>query len=392
MNRLIRLTGAALVLICVIGPPAAGQQKGPLSILILNPESRFLNAVKLESLGEELRSLAKRYPSLTINEDPGAQGKLLRIRARCQGTGKDCLVRMARLAKVRRILSSEIQKLPGRYLVVMKLVDADTKDIVEQSRQRCAKELASIRNALLRGWVEIQGPLIRSQLSVVANVTGADVFLDGNNIGKTPLVLTKDIGKGTHLVEVRQDGYKSALRQIEVAGGSLKVSLKLKKTMIAAAKPAVEEPPTSAAAGQAGNSQQAAGGDVVGAKLGDGKQVEAPGQVDKSDIVGTKLGRQAESNGGEKDAGSGVMAKRPSLGGKPYKAETGPLATEQSKPFMPRPAEQTTQPHSRPLYKQWWFWTAIGVAVAGGVTGLVLGLSPESGIPSGKGRLAIEFW
>ncbi|HUU03021.1 MAG TPA: PEGA domain-containing protein [Myxococcota bacterium] len=368
MNRLITLTGAALVLLCLAVRPAASQQKEPVRILILNPESRFLSSAKLESLGEQLRTLAKRYPSLAICEDPGMQGKLLRIRARCQGAGKNCLARMASLAKVRRILYSEIQKLPGRYLAVMKLVDADSQDIVEQSRQRCGKEMASIRNALLKGWVEIQGPLIRSQLAVVANVTGADVFLDGNKIGRTPLVLTKDIGRGTHLVEVRQQGFDTALREIKITGGSLKVAVKLKKAVLTTAKPAVEEPPASTAAGR----------------------VKHAGQVARGEVVGEKLG------GGKADIRSHAIATRPSLGRKPValsrKAETGPVATEPSKPFLPRSAEQTAQPPSRPLYKQWWFWTAIGVAVAGGVTGLVLGLSPEGGIPSGKGRVAIEFW
>jgi hypothetical protein len=44
---------------------------------------------------------------------------------------------------------------------------------------------------------------------------------------------------------------------------------------------------------------------------------------------------------------------------------------------------------------KWWFWTAIGVAVAGVAIGLAVGLQPEetsSGIPkNGTGGLLLEF-
>jgi hypothetical protein len=46
---------------------------------------------------------------------------------------------------------------------------------------------------------------------------------------------------------------------------------------------------------------------------------------------------------------------------------------------------------TRPFYKQWWFWTAVGVVVAGGTLGTVLALTGEEGIPDGKGRVLILF-
>jgi tetratricopeptide (TPR) repeat protein len=49
------------------------------------------------------------------------------------------------------------------------------------------------------------------------------------------------------------------------------------------------------------------------------------------------------------------------------------LATAGAPPPAPAPAE------ARPIYKRWWFWTVIGVVVAGGVTaGVVAGSRPST--------------
>ena len=39
----------------------------------------------------------------------------------------------------------------------------------------------------------------------------------------------------------------------------------------------------------------------------------------------------------------------------------------------PRPARDAT-----PVYKKWWLWTAVGVAVAIVVTGMAAGLTPDN--------------
>ncbi len=61
-------------------------------------------------------------------------------------------------------------------------------------------------------------------------------------------------------------------------------------------------------------------------------------------------------------------------------AETEPLETT---PLEGDPLVDGAEPTvtRRPVYRRWWFWTIIGVAVAGGTTGLVIGLQPDD--PSG---------
>jgi tetratricopeptide (TPR) repeat protein len=43
--------------------------------------------------------------------------------------------------------------------------------------------------------------------------------------------------------------------------------------------------------------------------------------------------------------------------------------------------ERTEQTTGGPIYKKWWFWTALGVVVAGATTATVIALQPESASP-----------
>ena len=47
-------------------------------------------------------------------------------------------------------------------------------------------------------------------------------------------------------------------------------------------------------------------------------------------------------------------------------------------PLIPRPggAKHSAPPAPRPIYKRWWFWTAVGVVVAGATVGVVVASQP----------------
>jgi hypothetical protein len=58
-------------------------------------------------------------------------------------------------------------------------------------------------------------------VKVVSNVEGAQVFLDGAIVGKTPLNV--DVAAGDHVVEVRHPGYVDARQSFALAGGEHKM-------------------------------------------------------------------------------------------------------------------------------------------------------------------------
>ncbi len=416
------LPGLLVLPLLLAGWSAAGQEAGPKKILVLNPESRVLDPGKLHTLGNHLRSLIRRYPSLEVKEIPSLQFKVMKRKARCKGAETECLVGIGKQVGVSRVLHSEVQTLPGRYLTVMKLVDVEAGQLLETSRQRAHRRIDSVRSALLKGWVDLFGPLIRSQLQVSANVGGADVFLDGRNIGKTPLVLTKDLGKGTHIVTVTRPGYLPVRNEIRVGQGrKLKVSVTLEKesTEVAAKVPVMgkkvdvkeepepaEPPPPPPPPPKV----PVMGKKVVDKKVGGEEKPEPaepplppppPPPVPGDKVAEPKLVER-------KAAARRPVVRKPverKVSEKREESKPGDLPEKkpESREFLPsfggvggveekKPDEDLRISESRPLYEQWWFWTAIGVVVAGGVVGLVFGLSAEEeGIPSGKGRVVIEF-
>jgi hypothetical protein len=87
-----------------------------------------------------------------------------------------------------------------QYLVV---ADPDTP---EERRQQ-VRELIT----------EMEGNLAR--VTVRADQDGATVLLDGVRVGSTPLAQVLQLGPGSHVVEVRKDGYRDTRLPFDVMAG-----------------------------------------------------------------------------------------------------------------------------------------------------------------------------
>jgi hypothetical protein len=55
---------------------------------------------------------------------------------------------------------------------------------------------------------------------------------------------------------------------------------------------------------------------------------------------------------------------------------------------VPAPAEQTSI--DQPIYKKWWFWTGVGVVVAGGIVTAILLTRPSNSPCSGTSLHCVE--
>jgi hypothetical protein len=361
------------ILLAVIGIGYAGwaQEQTPeqVRILVLGPESKVTPPETLAGLSEHLLALAGQYSSLKLIDESTARPADLRKRAGCQDASARCLQKIGKLFSAARVFYSEIQKLPGgRQLLVTTLLDCPSGKILYQNRQRVEGSVEALEVVLLEGWVNAVGPLIKSQIKVYSNVSGADVVLDGQKIGQTPLILTKDIGPGKHLLEVQAEGYEPAHQELQAESGrDFRVEVTLQEKEAAPAVAALESP-----AGQKlGGGKEETGTSPIGSKLGGGKEAggETPAGVQEP-------GQRAQTSSQEPGAGD--------LGGK--------------QPFLPdappgqQPRPEPEQPQGKVFYQQWWFWTIIGAVVAGGV-GTTVGLLVGGGdqIPDGKGRVSIHF-
>ncbi|RMD61780.1 PEGA domain-containing protein, partial [Candidatus Parcubacteria bacterium] len=232
VRRMNRTFLAVVVALCVfVQPLSFGRGVRSTKMLVLNPEGKLTGA-KLTRLGKDLRQLVAKYPSIWLVGGKKIINNLFRIRARCRNTKPACLAAMGRVARADQVLYTAITRLPGRWLVTMTLVDVASARVLESARQHSRRSMVELRNAIWKAWVQMRGPLLRSQLKVSANVSGAKVFLDGREVGRTPLVLTKRMERGKHFIKVVADGYEPGSRVIRVKGGegiTVNVNLKRRK-------------------------------------------------------------------------------------------------------------------------------------------------------------------
>jgi hypothetical protein len=97
-------------------------------------------------------------------------------------------------------------------------------------------EVADARVQVAQLVAEMEGQL--SQVTVLVNVDGAMLYLDGSQAGATPLVRPLRVGPGSHVLEARREGYHDARLAFDVmAGEDTQVQLTLE------ALPAPPPPP-----------------------------------------------------------------------------------------------------------------------------------------------------
>ncbi|NMC72351.1 MAG: PEGA domain-containing protein [Myxococcales bacterium] len=94
------------------------------------------------------------------------------------------------------------------------LVEAG-QDATDDQRQQVVEVIAEMESSLSQVWVQV-------------NVDGATLFLDGRQVGSTPLVQPLRVGAGAHVLEARRPGYRDARMPFDVmAGESRQVQLVL---------------------------------------------------------------------------------------------------------------------------------------------------------------------
>jgi hypothetical protein len=366
--RVSKVLAAALVIGGLAVASVAWSQEPstkPIRLLILGPESKAYSQEQLSMLAIQLRKLAERYGQLQVLPESATDVGPLRKQAGCSAPTPECLSEIGKAVSAEMIMHIEIQKLPGRFLVVLTQIDVSAKKVIMQSRQPTGTTRAALQEEIQKGWIEVFGATFRSRLKVTSNVSGAQVMLDGRAVGKTPLLLNQEFGKGTHKIEVTLDGYQPVQRQIQINASSvIVVELVLQPEILASA--AVK-----------------------------------PGETQKSDVA---AGKTAISREGVIDGLPPPIApletkeKSTAEALSPKKVESAPVKNEAPFAQQQGVSEKNVQQSARsakakPFYKQWWFWTAVGVVVVGGTIGAIVGATSgkEEGIPSGKGRVLIEF-
>jgi hypothetical protein len=72
--------------------------------------------------------------------------------------------------------------------------------------------------------------VVNGTLTIESNPRGADAYLDSVFVGRTPITVTTSIGR--HSVEVREDGYRNNVSNVNVVAGSQRLSVNLEALVV----------------------------------------------------------------------------------------------------------------------------------------------------------------
>jgi hypothetical protein len=203
---------------------------------------------------------------------------------------------------------------------------------------------AAIKGVTSRGGLRIQ------------SVPPAEVLINGRAVGATPLTAKRPAGN--HLVTLRRAGYETDLQWITVkAGSTANVEAKLaplprKKSYyqtLAGARGELATPNPGPATAALIKMLAAASVVLVTYQNGTARAVWA------QKGAWSRGHRGSVRPGGERDFASRFSTAGGVVAGPAARVHPPPVRTA-----------------STPFYKTWWFWTAVGVAVAGGATGVIV--------------------
>ncbi len=209
---------------------------------------------------------------------------------------------------------------------------------------------------------EMEAKLGRIALDVKPD--GAEVLLDGRPVGRTPLPGELTVDPGTHVVVVRKEGYETFRKEVELADGQTLALAKVLQPKARARKGTVV-----VRSGVPGSKVSVDGALAVPLpatlELSAGRHVlvvTAPGHQPKSMVVEVTEGMSRTFD---------VQLQEEPARPRPRPRPEQRAAARQARQVpveATRPV--TVKQRSKPVYKSWWFWTAIGGAV---LTGVVLG-------------------
>jgi hypothetical protein len=192
------------------------------------PQAQSYVLFRLDPLGVEpqivsqLEALLRAELGRVVGQElpsKGAVDKVALANPRLQSctASPECLQPLARAFKATRIVSGNVGGLADSYIVNLKLVGEDGRELrrVSAPMRGSPEELiAEIRVAAVR---LVAPERLTGAVEILSDVPGAQVALDGNPVGQTPLLGPLDkIPVGVHKLAVSREGFSSFEEEVPV--------------------------------------------------------------------------------------------------------------------------------------------------------------------------------
>jgi hypothetical protein len=151
---------------------------------------------------------------------PGEIDRALRRDPSLQNcTGEvSCLVRLGKLLGVEQVISGNVGGLADSFVVNLKLVDvAGSKEIRKIQEPISGRPDELIEAVRVAAYGLVAPERLRGAVAVLADQPGAEVFLDGERVGTTPLPApVHGLRVGSHVLRVTKTGYADVIETVRV--------------------------------------------------------------------------------------------------------------------------------------------------------------------------------
>jgi len=147
-----------------------------------------------------VRELVKHYPELQ----------------NCTGEVR-CLVQVGELLGVARVISGNVGGLAGSYVVNLKIVDVRSRKEQRRIQEPISGDPDQLIEAVRVAAYGLVAPQrLRGAVEILADQPAADVYLDGQHLGRTPLPTVHALRVGDHVLRVAKEGYTDVVQQVQV--------------------------------------------------------------------------------------------------------------------------------------------------------------------------------
>lgn len=128
-----------------------------------------------------------------------------------------CLAAAGGALKVDQMISGNVGGLAGSYVLNLKMVDVARREEVRRIQETISGQPDELIEAVrVAAYRMIAPERLRGALEVLANVSGAEVLLDGRSLGQTPLAPQLGLPVGEHTLRVHKAGYTDSVQTVKV--------------------------------------------------------------------------------------------------------------------------------------------------------------------------------
>jgi len=149
-----------------------------------------------------------------------------------------CIAEIGGALGVDRIVSGNIGKVGGTFVMQLKLINIKTAEVirrVDRTVSGSEERLLSVARALAVELVTGKQTNRVGTLAITVKPKGALVYVDGKAVGITPLAGPLTLEEGAHDIKITKDGFKQSAKQVRITNNTqatLEVALQAVKKVV----------------------------------------------------------------------------------------------------------------------------------------------------------------